>query len=209
MDIAEQVTNAITTFGYWGIAFLMLLENVIPPIPSELIMPLAGFAAARGEMNMVSAIIAGTIGSVLGGTVWYYIGQLLGLERICKLSDRYGKWFGISSKEVLATQDWFSQRGGYLAIGFGRLVPGIRTYISVPAGIANMPLVSFLVVSTIGSLAWTAFLTLAGYWLGDRYEQVAIFLAPISKFVITGLIILVISRFLYQAMNKVRKSNHG
>ncbi len=198
MDIAQQVTDAIALFGYWGIAFLMLLENVIPPIPSELIMPLAGFAAARGDMNLVWAIVAGTIGSVLGGSVWYYVGKVLGLERICTLADRYGKWLGVSRKEVMATQNWFSQRGGYWAVGLGRLVPGIRTYISVPAGIADMPVGNFLIFSTIGSLVWITLLTLAGYWLGASYEKVAEFLGPISKFVLVTLAILFVGRILYQ-----------
>ena len=176
----------------------MLLENVIPPIPSELIMPLAGFAAARGDMNLVWAIIAGTIGSVLGGFVWYYVGKVLGLERICSLADRYGKWLGVSRKEVMATQKWFSQRGGYWAVGLGRLVPGIRTYISVPAGIANMSVGNFLLFSTIGSLVWTTFLTLAGYWLGASYEKVAEFLGPISKFILVAVAVLLVGWVGYQ-----------
>ncbi len=197
MDFLEQVTNIVMLFGYWGIAFLMLLENVIPPIPSELIMPLAGFAVARGEMNMLGAIAAGTSGSVLGGFIWYYIGERLGLERICILADRYGKWLGISSKEVQATQQWFIKKGGLWAIGLGRLVPGIRTYISVPAGIAKMPIFTFLLYSTIGSLAWTTFLAFAGLWLGESYEKVGEFLGPISKFVLGAIAIFIIGRVLY------------
>ncbi|EDX85463.1 SNARE associated Golgi protein [Synechococcus sp. PCC 7335] len=197
MDVLEQVVDIITLFGYWGIAFLMLLENVIPPIPSELIMPLAGFAVARGDMNMPIAIFAGTVGSVLGGLAWYYVGKILGLARIRSLADRHGKWLGISSKEVVATQRWFSQRG-YWAIGLGRLVPGIRTYISVPAGIAKMPMFQFLTYSTVGSLAWTTLLTLAGFWLGASYEKVGEFLGPISKLVLVSLAVIVVARVLSQ-----------
>jgi len=175
----------------------MLLENIVPPIPSELIMPLAGFAVARGEMNMALAITAGTIGSVLGGLAWYYVGKILGLERIRQLADRHGKWLGISSREVLATQQWFSQRG-YWAIGLGRLVPGIRTYISVPAGIADMPMFQFMVYSTIGSLAWISLLTVAGFWLGESYEKVGEFLAPISKIVLAAIAAFVVIRILSQ-----------
>lgn len=175
----------------------MLLENIVPPIPSELIMPLAGFAVARGEMNMIAAIAAGTFGSVLGGLAWYYVGKILGLERIRQLADRYGKWLGISSKEVMTTQQWFSKRG-YWAIGFGRLVPGIRTYISVPAGIADMPMFQFMVYSTIGSLAWISLLTVAGFWLGASYEKVGEFLAPISKIVLISIAVFVVVRILSQ-----------
>ncbi len=197
MDFIDRVVDIISLFGYWGIAFLMLLENVIPPIPSELIMPLAGFAVAKGEMNMTIAIAAGTIGSVLGGLAWYYVGQILGLERICTLADKHGKWLGVSSKDVMATQKWFSRRG-YWAIGLGRLVPGIRTYISVPAGIANMPMFQFLVYSTIGSLAWISLLTVAGFWLGASYEKVGEFLGPISKIVLILIAVFVAVRVLSQ-----------
>lgn len=165
-------------------------------------MPLAGFAVARGEMNFVNAIAAGTFGSVLGGLVWYYVGKLLGLERTCTLADRYGKWLGISSKEVRTTQRWFVQKGGLWAIGLGRLVPGIRTYISVPAGIADMQMFSFLLYSTIGSLAWISFLTVAGFWLGASYEKVGQFLGPVSKFVLGGIAIALLSRAIYTWVNR-------
>ncbi len=201
MDFLDRIVDVISLFGYWGIAFLMLLENVIPPIPSELIMPLAGFAVAKGEMNMTLAIAAGTFGSVLGGLAWYYVGKILGIDRIRTLADKYGKWLGISSKDVMATQKWFSKRG-YWAIGLGRLVPGIRTYISVPAGIANMPMFQFLVYSTIGSLAWISLLTAAGFWLGASYEKVGEFLGPISKIVLISIVVLVVVRILSQLTKK-------
>ncbi|NJM97168.1 MAG: DedA family protein [Phormidesmis sp. RL_2_1] len=184
----------------------MLLENVIPPIPSELIMPLAGFAVARGDMEMGWVIVSGTVGSVLGGLVWYYIGKFLGLNRICNLADRYGKWLGISSKEVLGTQKWFSQRGGYWAIGLGRLVPGVRTYISVPAGVTSMPLGNFLLYSTLGSVVWITLLTLAGFWLGESYDRVSAVLGPLSKLVIALIVAGLVGRLLYQWWQRSRPS---
>lgn len=177
----DQITDAIAHFGYWGIAFLMLLENVIPPIPSEIIMPLADFTVAKGDMNMAGAIAAGTVGSVLGALVWFYIGRVLGLRRLYWLANRYGKWAGISGKEVMAVQRWFSQRGGYWSVAVGRLLPSIRTYISVPAGIARMSFIPFLLFSTLGSVVWITFLTVAGYYLGDSYEQIGKMLGPVSK----------------------------
>lgn len=191
LDILDRITSIVTFFGYWGIGALMLLENVIPPIPSELIMPLAGFAAARGEMSLVGAIASGTIGSVLGALVWYYIGVALGIKRICELADRRGKWFGISSKEIMTVQKWFANKGGYWAVGLGRMVPGIRTYISVPAGVTKMPFWPFLFYSTLGSLLWITLLTMAGYWLRGSYEQVSVVLGPVSLGVaiVVGLLI--------------------
>ncbi len=176
----------------------MLLENVIPPIPSEVIMPLAGFAAARGEMNLVSAIASGTIGSVLGALVWYYIGSAFGLKRICELADSQGRWLGISSKEIVAVQKWFSNKGGYWAVGLGRMVPGIRTYISVPAGVTKMPFFPFLIYSTIGSLAWITLLTMAGYWLRDGYEKVSVVLGPVSIGVAVVAGVLAVGWLLYR-----------
>lgn len=134
----DKITEIITSFGYVGIILLMLLENFIPPIPSEVIMPLAGVAVARGEMNGLIAVMAGTVGSVAGALLWYYAGRVLGLTRICRMADNYGKWVGISSQEVRAVQHWSNGKGGYWSVCLGRLLPSIRTYISVPAGTAKM-----------------------------------------------------------------------
>lgn len=208
MDILERITDAIAQFGYVGIALLMLLENVIPPIPSEVIMPLAGFAVARGEMSMAGAIVAGTAGTLAGALVWFYIGRLLGLRRICSLANRYGKWLGISSKDVVAVQDWFSQRGGYWSVAVGRVLPSIRTYISVPAGIAKMPFSPFLICSLLGSFVWITFLTVAGYYLGDNYEKIGAILAPIGKGVSIALGVAFVGWLLYRwRKNKIKTSS--
>ncbi|MEO0348420.1 MAG: DedA family protein [Cyanobacteria bacterium P01_A01_bin.15] len=208
MDILERITDAIAQFGYVGIAFLMLLENVIPPIPSEVIMPLAGFAVARGEMSMAGAIAAGTVGTLAGALVWFYIGSLLGLRRICSLADRYGKWLGISSQDVLAVQRWFAKRGGYWSVALGRVLPSIRTYISVPAGIAKMPFLPFLICSLLGSFVWISFLTVAGYYLGDSYERIGAILAPIGKGITITLGVLFVSWLVYRwRKNSVKTSS--
>jgi membrane protein DedA with SNARE-associated domain len=206
LDIPEQITAIISLFSYWGIAFLTLLENIIPPIPSELIMPLAGFAAARGDMSLMGAIIAGTVGSILGALVWYYIGQALGLKRTCDLADRYGKWLGVSSVEVTSVHQWFCNRSGYWAVGFGRLVPSIRTYISVPAGISQMPMSKFLLSSALGTLGWTSLLAIAGYWLGENYEKVSHVLGPISMGAVGALAVAMLGWVVYKK-NKEQSNN--
>ncbi|MBE9077437.1 DedA family protein [Romeria aff. gracilis LEGE 07310] len=183
----EWITNAIATLGYVGVALLMLLENVIPPIPSEIIMPLAGFAAARGELNFGWAVFAGTVGSVAGALLWYYIGQALGIVRVKKLVDRYGRWVSLSSRDVDIAQRWLLKRG-YWAVGLCRVIPGVRTYISIPAGFARMKMLGFLTYSTVGTVIWVAFLTYAGYLLGDNYERIETYIAPVSRAVIIGLI---------------------
>ncbi|MBE9065441.1 DedA family protein [Leptolyngbya cf. ectocarpi LEGE 11479] len=194
----ERLTDVIAQSGYWGIALLMLLENVIPPIPSEVIMPLAGFSVARGEMSMAGAIAAGTVGTVLGALVWFYIGRLLGPRRIQRLAQRYGKWLGISGKDVMAVQKWFGQRGGYWSIALGRLLPSIRTYISVPAGIAKMSLVPFVFFSTLGSVIWVTLLTSAGYYLGDNYEQIGVILGSASKIISILLVTSLVGWLVYR-----------
>lgn len=182
----ESVVDTINSFGYVGIALLMALENIIPPIPSELIMPLAGFAVTQGKMNFVLATLAGTIGSVLGATPWYFLGKYWGLKRTKKIADRYGKWLTLSGDDVEKAKIWFDRRG-YMATGLGRLVPGIRTYISLPAGISKMPLFPFFFYSTLGTVLWVAFLTGAGYILGANYERVAAYLKPVSVIVLVAI----------------------
>ena len=179
----DYITNTINSLSYLGIALLMALENLVPPIPSELIMPLAGFAITQGKMNFLGVIIAGTIGSVVGSTPWYFLGKYWGLKRTKKVADRYGKWLTVSGKEVIKAKNWFDRRG-YTATAVGRLLPGIRTYISLPAGISKMPLLPFLFYSTLGSFFWVGFLTGTGYVFGANYEKVATYLKPFSAIVL-------------------------
>jgi membrane protein DedA with SNARE-associated domain len=176
------------SLGYWGIALLMFLENLFPPIPSELIMPLAGFTVSKGNMEFIPAVIAGIVGTVLGAFPWYYIGKVVSEERLEQLADKYGKWITVSSKDIRKANEWFNKHGAK-AVFFGRLVPGVRTLISLPAGINNMSLVTFVLYSTLGTTIWVSFLTAAGYFLGDNYELVDEWLAPVSKIVLLILLI--------------------
>jgi membrane protein DedA with SNARE-associated domain len=183
----DWIIGLMTSLGYLGIGLLMFLENLFPPIPSELIMPLAGFNIAMGKMEFIPTIAVGVVGTVIGALPWYYLGQQLGEERIKKLADRYGKWLQISAKDIDRAKDWFD-RYGERAVLLGRLVPGVRTLISLPAGMANMPMVTFLIYSTIGTTVWVSLLTYGGYVLGDRYTDIEHWLAPVSK-IILGLIL--------------------
>ena len=182
------ITDFVTQAGYVGVALLMFAENIFPPIPSELIMPLAGFSAARGDLNLVGVLLSGTIGSLLGALPWYYAGYFFRRERVKRLADRHGRWLTMTSDDVDTASDWFD-RYGASAVFFGRLIPTVRTLISVPAGIARMDLLRFLAWSTMGTLIWTAFLTLAGYILESQYERVAAWLDPVTKVVVAGLVL--------------------
>ncbi len=183
----DWIINTINTLGYVGIALLMFLENLFPPIPSEVIMPLAGFVVTQGKLNFSAIVVAGVIGSVLGALPWYFLGRVLSLERIETLADRYGKWLTLSRKDIAKARQWFERRGE-ATVCLSRLVPGVRTYISVPAGMSKMPLFPFLFYTTIGTTLWVSFLAYLGYLLGANYEQVKQFVSPISTIIIIGLI---------------------
>lgn len=174
--------------GYVGIALLMFLENLFPPIPSELIMPLAGFTVAKGDMNFLAAVIAGVVGTILGAFPWYYAGRILDEPRLERLANRYGKWITISSTDIRKANKWFDRHGAK-AVFLCRLVPGVRTLISLPAGINNMPLIPFVLYSTLGTTLWVLLLTTAGYKLGENYDLVDEYIGPVSKIVLLSLAI--------------------
>ncbi|MEO1210389.1 MAG: DedA family protein [Cyanobacteria bacterium J06638_20] len=178
--MAEWITDIMESLGYVGIAFLMFLENLFPPIPSEVIMPLAGFTVAQGHMAFGPAIAAGVIGTVLGALPWYFAGAYFGETRLMRWADRYGKWLTLSSRELEKAIAWFNTYGK-AAVFLCRLVPGVRTLISLPAGLARMNMAVFLLYSTLGTIIWTTLLTVAGYWLGAEYERIETYLGPLSK----------------------------
>jgi membrane protein DedA with SNARE-associated domain len=186
--MTEWITTALAQMGYLGIVVLMVAENLFPPIPSELVMPFAGFAAARGELNLMGVILAGTLGSVLGALPWYYAGRLVGQQRLERWAARHGRWLTVSPQEVRSATDWFRRHCGKSVL-LGRIVPTVRTLISVPAGVTRMSLTQFLLYTTIGSLVWNGMLATAGYFLDSRYEQVGAYLDPVAKTVL-GLIML-------------------
>jgi membrane protein DedA with SNARE-associated domain len=177
--MAEWTLNLMNSLGYLGIVLLMILENLFPPLPSELILPAAGFAAARGELNLIGVVLAGALGSVLGTLPLYFIGRAVGEERLVKWADRYGRWLTLRGKDIRQADDWFD-RHGPKAVLFGRMVPGIRSLLSLPAGMSEMPLPTFLVYSAIGSALWATLLATAGYLLGDNYERVESYVGPVG-----------------------------
>ena len=183
----DWITSLIDGMGAFGVALLMFLENVFPPIPSELIMPLAGFNAARNTMSLPLVILAGSAGSLAGAYLWYWIGRRIGFERLCHLSQRHGRWLSVSPDEFDRANGWFDRHGGS-AVLFGRVIPTVRTFISVPAGVRRMSRGWFLGLSALGTVAWTSVLTLAGYWLEGGYEAVSAWLNPVSTVVVLALV---------------------
>lgn len=183
----DWIRGVILAIGYPGIALLMVLENVFPPIPSELIMPFAGFVTTDGPLSLVGVTVAGTVGSVLGALPLYYIGYAVGEERLKRWADRHGHWILLTGADVERSRVWF-QRHGAAAVFLGRLVPGIRSLISVPAGVSRMNLPLFLLLSAVGTGIWAGVLAYLGYVLGQNYDRVDSYLGPVTYVVLGALL---------------------
>ncbi|MET0983054.1 MAG: DedA family protein [Telluria sp.] len=183
----EMITGFLEKSGYLGVFALMALENIFPPIPSEMIMPFAGFVVARGDLNLAGVLLAGTAGSVAGALPWYYAAKVYGCERLKRLAERHARWLTISAADIDGALDAF-RRHGRKTVLFGRLIPAVRTLISVPAGLANMSLGQFLLYSSIGSLAWSGLLVAAGFLLENKYTEVAKYVDPVSKTIFGALL---------------------
>lgn len=191
--MASWIESMVSSMGVFGIGLLMFLENVFPPIPSELIMPLAGYSASKGDVNIVMVIVAGTIGSLAGATVWFVAGLMIGEERVKGLAARFGRWLTVTTEEVDKADAWFDRHGAK-AVLIGRLVPTVRTLISVPAGLSGMSWTRFLIYSGIGTTLWTAFLALTGYALGSQYEAIEQWINPVSNLVLAAIVALYLWR---------------
>jgi membrane protein DedA with SNARE-associated domain len=184
----DWIVNIIDQLGYWGLALMMFLENIFPPIPSELIMPLGGFVASQGKLSLPLVILAGTIGSVVGQLPLYYLGHFLGKARLMRLADKYGKWLTVSGADIDKASKWFARRGS-AAVLIGRLVPGVRSLVSIPAGICGMGLPKFLLFSALGMGVWAGALAFAGHLLGQNYEKVEKYMGPVSKIVLALIVV--------------------
>ncbi|MBV0893217.1 DedA family protein [Paracoccus sp. Z118] len=189
----DWILSVIEGWGYPGVFALMLLENVFPPIPSEVIMPLAGYLTATGALSFIPTVLAGTAGSVVGTLLWFWLGRALGSERLKRWAARYGRWMTVSPSDIETAEGWFRRHGG-AAVFLGRMVPAVRTLISVPAGIARMPMRKFLAYTIAGSLLWTLLLAGAGLLLENQYHRVADVIDPISSFVVVAVIAIYLYR---------------
>jgi membrane protein DedA with SNARE-associated domain len=181
------LAELISKGGYPGIVLLTFLETIFPPLPSELFMPLAGYVASRGTLSLPGVIVAGTLGSLAGAWFWYAVGRAIGLDRARELAARYGRWLTLHPRDIDRGNVWFERHGGAVLL-FGRMMPAIRSVVSVPAGIALMPMARFLALSAVGTVIWTSLLMTAGYKLGADYGRVALWAEPFSSLVIAFLI---------------------
>ncbi|PKB25444.1 membrane protein DedA with SNARE-associated domain [Novosphingobium kunmingense] len=193
MDV--WIIRLIEQGGYWGIAALMFIENVFPPIPSELIMGLGGVFVARGTMEFWPLMFAGTVGSTLGNYVWFLAGDKLGYRRLQPLVRRHGRWLTISWSDVEKATAFF-QRHGQWIVFFLRFSPFLRTLISLPAGLTHMKHWKFLVFTFAGAAVWNALLIVGGHWLADYMAAMDHLIGP----TIMAMILLAVAAWLYRVI---------
>lgn len=198
-DVASWVQDVIERLGAVGVALLVILENVFPPIPSEIVLPFAGFVAQRGDGSVVVMIFAATVGAVVGAVILYGVSALIGPDRLRAFVVRFGRWFGVKPTDLERAENWFD-RHAVAAVLLGRCVPLIRSVVSVPAGFRRMSIAPFLLYTAVGSLMWNTALIGAGAILGDQWDRVEPYVATL-QWVVVGLLVLLVLRF---AITKLR-----
>jgi membrane protein DedA with SNARE-associated domain len=191
--MSDWVLRLIDQTGYVGVFFLMLLETIFPPIPSEVIMPLAGVRAAHGPLSLGGVIASGTAGAMFGNLFWYFAARVIGLARFKPFISRYGRWLTMDWYDIEKAERLFG-RFGHAIVFLGRLLPTVRSIVSIPAGLLNMRLRNFFIWSTIGTAAWSSALAVAGWMLGRRFREVETVLGPLSTAVIAIIVLAYVWR---------------
>ena len=204
-DYISKAVETNSTFAYLTICLAMFLENIIPPIPSEIIMPLGGFFVYQQKLNFYILVFWGLLGTIAGSLPWYYLGRLVNEKRLSIFLDKRGKYIGITPDDLARSKRWFDKYGVSLVF-WGRLVPGIRTLISIPAGMEIMPLKKFLIWTTLGSLIWVTLLSYAGYLFGENYLIIETYIDQI-KYILKPILILILIYFLIKFCMRIYKRN--
>lgn len=202
--IVEWATGLMETLGAPGAGLAVALENLFPPLPSEVILPLAGFTASKGELVLWQVLLWTTVGSVAGALALYGLGALLGRERMHALVAKIPL---VKTEDVRKTEDWFADHGRK-TVFFGRMIPIFRSLISIPAGVERMPLPTFLVFTAMGSFLWNTLLVMGGYLLGEQWSLVETYVGVIT-YVVIGLVVLAIAVFVWKRLAERRKAPQG
>lgn len=196
--MAQWVFDVVSALGYLGLALLLVAENLFPPIPSEVVLPLAGFLVGQGDLNFWGALVAATVGSVVGAFVLYALGRWGGRRLVL----RYGSWLRVDKESLDRAEGWFRRYGDALVL-LARVVPLARSIVSIPAGTAEMPLVRFVALTSIGSAIWNALLIGAGVALGANWEVVQNWVGSYSNVV---LILAAVGAAAYLLLRHFRRS---
>jgi membrane protein DedA with SNARE-associated domain len=175
--VTDFIVSLIASAGYVGIFLLMALENIFPPIPSEVIMGLGGIAVAQGKMAMVPLILWGTAGTTAGNVFWYELGRRFGYLGLRPTVERYSRWLTVDWHDVERLHDFFQRHGQWVVFVF-RFMPTFRTIVSLPAGMAGMPRVRFLLWTAAGAAIWNCILAGAGYYFGTNFSELDRFVGP-------------------------------
>ena len=195
------VADVMATMGAPGVALLTLLETFVPPIPSEVVLPLAGYLVSEGSLSAVGAVAAATVGSVVGALVFYWLAAAIGRQRL----DRWAAKIPLVSEEDLdRAWSWFADHGRG-AVLFGRLIPGVRSLISLPAGAARMDLGQFLLFTTLGSLAWNGALIGAGWALGSQWRDLERY-SDWFDIALVAVVVLLVARFVWTRRHRLRRT---
>ncbi|QZH74826.1 MAG: DedA family protein [Erythrobacter sp.] len=197
----EFIINLIEQGGYFGIFLLMVLENVIPPVPSEVIMGIGGLLVQRGTMDFWPLLLIGTLGTTVGNYAWYWLGDSFGYRRLEPIIERWGRWLTLDWEHIAAAQLFFIRRGHWVVFLL-RFSPFLRTIISLPAGLAHMPKLKFLGFTFAGSLIWNALLILGGQWLGHYLQDSQ----DVLGWVIIGLVVLTVIAYLWRVLTWVPRA---
>jgi membrane protein DedA with SNARE-associated domain len=191
--MSDWIINLIEQAGYLGVALLMLAETVFPPIPSEVIMSIAGMHAGQGKMSLPLVILFGTAGAMLGNYFWYVVARWIGIDRLKPLIERFGRWLTLDWPEIERARLLFGRYGAVI-VGVGRMLPTLRSLVSIPAGLLNMKQSTFFLWSTLGTAGWTTLLAVGGWYLGKNFANVEDILGPISLAVIAVIIVTYVWR---------------
>ncbi|WP_075618538.1 DedA family protein [Paenisporosarcina indica] len=175
------IIDIMGQYGYFGIFLLIMLENIFPPIPSEVILTFGGYMTTRTDMTPIGVILVSTAGSVAGAIILYWIGNLLDVKRLEKIVDRWGKVLRLTKKDIHKADRWFEKYGIWTVL-FCRLIPLIRSLISIPAGMAKMKFGLFLLFTTVGTLIWNTILVSVGAAVGDNWESIVSVMDVYSNF---------------------------
>ncbi|MFY4776807.1 DedA family protein [Metabacillus sp. RGM 3146] len=197
----EFITHFMEQFGYIGIFLMIALENVFPPIPSEVILPFGGFMTTNSGLTLIGVIIASTAGSIAGAIILYWIGRALDVERLEKIVDKYGRFLRVKKKDIHKADEWFDKYGPWTVL-FCRMIPLVRSLISIPAGMSNMNFKVFILFSTIGTLIWNTVLVSLGAALGESWSTIVNAIGVYSKVVYVAIAFLLVAAFIWYTKRK-------